>query len=174
MPAARSAVSSGGPGMVWRDVREEAAALARRIHYLGWPDRAAVIDELLWTRARTTLSSEQVTAIINRIASGDSRDASALAYAAYCGAVVSGALAVLRDATPIRCNAQALVLLATDREDLRAGALDWLGRDGGEALAAAIAGRPGHAFLLLSRTASDTAQSFVARDAFFAAMLGRP
>lgn len=161
------------PGTLWRDVREEAAALARRIHYLGWSDRTAVIDEFLWTRARTTLSSEQVTAIINRIASGERRDASALAYAAYCGAVVSGALAVLRDATPIRCDAQALVLLATDREDLRAAALDWLERDAGGALAAVIAGRPGHAFLLLSRTASDTAQSFVARDAFFAAMLGR-
>jgi hypothetical protein len=166
-------VTGKAPGTLWRDVRLEAAALARRIHYLGWSDRTAVIDEFLWTRARTTLSSEQVTAIINRIASGERRDASALAYAAYCGAVVSGALAVLRDATPIRCDAQALVLLATDREDLRTAALDWLERDAGGALAAVIAGRPGHAFLLLSRTASDTAQSFVARDAFFAAMLGR-
>ena len=166
-------MTGGAPGTVWRDAREEAAALARRIHYLGWPDRAAVIDEFLWLRARTTLSSEQVTAIINRLPGGDGGGACALAYAAYCGAVVSGALAVLRDATPLRCDAQALVLLATDRADLRAAAQDWLERDGAAPLAAAIAGRPGHAFLLLSRTASDTAHSFVARDAFFAAMLGR-
>ena len=176
-PAAAGAsppVSSGAPGMVWRGAREEAAGLARRLHYLGWPDRAVLIDELLWTRARTTLSSEQVTAVINRLGDQSAGRDAVPAYAAYCGAVVSGALAVLAELTPIRCDLHALALLVSDREEQRKAAIEWLERDGGAPLIAALIDRPGHAFMILARTPSDTAQSFIARDAFFAAMLGRP
>lgn len=171
--AAVRAVSSGASGMVWRGARDEAASLARRLHYLGWPDRAAQIDEFLWSRARSTLSSDQVTAVINRMAGQHDDSAGVTAYVAYCGAVLGGALVVLADLAPIRCDAHALALLLTDREDAQRTALEWLERDGGAPLAGALAARPGHAFLLLARSPSDTAHSFVARDAFFAAMLGR-
>jgi hypothetical protein len=36
-----------------------------------------------------------------------------------------------------------------------------------------MAALPGHAFLLLAMSPSDSADSFLARDAFFAAMLGQ-
>ena len=59
-------------------------------------------------------------------------------------------------------------LVAAQRQAAEA----WLDAGHGDEVALELKRRPGYAFLLLGLCPSDSAESFMARDAFFAAMLG--
>ena len=56
----------------------------------------------------------------------------------------------------------------------REAALEWIGAGHHHGLASRLPAWPGCAFLLLILSPSDSAESFIARDAFWTAMLGRP
>jgi hypothetical protein len=97
-------------------------------------------------------------------------------FALYCRAVLTAALAALDEPLRIEGEAAALThrlsLMGLDQHAAEAW-LDAPGTGRRETAAHELARRPGYAFLLLALCPNDSAESFAARDAFFAAMHGR-
>lgn len=172
------AIGSAADGLSPRDrieAERSAADLTRRLEFLPWVDRAAVLDSFYWSEARDRLSHELVTAVIARAAppgreaAGGVRD-----YAWYCRTVTGAVLDALGEPARIEDEAAALTHRLSPHEPQAEAGEAWLDGEGRrEALLPALACRPGYAFLLLAMNPSDSAESFTARDAFLAAMLGR-
>jgi hypothetical protein len=151
---------------------DEAARLARELQYLTWPDRARALDAFVWGRARAMLSSDEVTAVINRRSLRPPQAMRVAAFTTHCGAVVTALLAALADRAPVAGAAQALTLLLSQTATDREAAIAWTHAHGCGALADLLAGLPGYAFYFLTIYPNDSAESFMARDAFRAALLG--
>ncbi len=159
----------------WDRAADAAGELADRIRYLPWADRARALDGFLWGQALGRLTKEDVTAIVNRQMPSLAEPERVESYALFCRAVVTTTLDLLEDAaTAVEHEASALVHSFSLEERHRDLALDWIG-DGHnhQLLAEGLPAWPGCAFLLLILSPSDSAESFLARDAFWAAMLGR-
>lgn len=158
----------------WRDARAEAARLACRLQYLTWPDRARVLDEFLWDRVRVALSTDEVTAVINRQTQRPLQVERVTAYAGYCSTVLTAMLTTLGESGPVGNAAQALAFLLSQKDRHREAAVDWIAATAATAvLQAQLTGLPGFAFMLLTLYPNDSAESFMARDAFWTALLGR-
>jgi hypothetical protein len=159
-------------GPRWRRARNEATNLLQLINGGGWLARVQVLDQFLWYEARASLSSDQVTAVINRQALLPAWEQELEGYLGYAEAVLSTVLTTLGDALPVREDCQALTLLLSDRPEHGDAAEAWLaGLDGDMA---ALLGRwPGHAFTLLARHRTDSWLSLLARDGFRMALLGQ-
>ena len=152
--------------------REEFEELARRLQYLDWQDRAKLLDEYLWIEARTRLSTDGVTAVVNRHPEIFRRGHPAVAYATWCTAIVASVLQLLGEDGRADCAEHALTLLLSRWPAHQDSADAWLERATPEDLQRELAKLPGYAFLLLTLSPNDSAESFIARDAFWTAMLG--
>lgn len=146
--------------------------LAETLAYLPWTDRAHAIDRFSWERAKTQLGNDHVTAVINRQADQSVDGGPVADYARYCGAVVAATLIALQERRPVEDIHHALVRLVSLRPEDQELGRDWLDAQRSRVLDDTLVGLPGLAFLLLTRASADSALSFTARDAFWAAMLG--
>lgn len=160
-------------GEEWREVYEAARDLAERLRFLPWQDRARQLDAWCWQRAQTQLSLEQITGIVNRQARFLRETPAARIFADRTSGVVAGTIFGLGEAGRISCHSAALIHLLSGEPVLQQPAVAWLAAAGSEGLATAMAQLPGFAFLFLVLYPNDSAESFMARDAFFAAMLGQ-
>ncbi len=156
----------------WQAALAAAEELARRLQYLDWQDRAKLLDEYLWIEARTRLSTDGVTAVVNRHPEIFRRGHPAVAYATWCTAIVASVLQLLGEDGRADCAEHALTLLLSRRPEHQDSADAWLERATPEDLQRELAKLPGYAFLLLTLSPNDSAESFIARDAFWTAMLG--
>ncbi len=157
----------------WDRALDTVAELTEEIRYLPWADRAKAFDRFFWAAARSRLTTEDVTAIVNRQSGSVSDPARVESYTRYCRAVVTATLLSLDDTKSCGDAAAALVhFFSLDRLH-QEGAVTWIGDGHHAELAGGLPGWPGCAFLLLILSPSDSAESFLARDAFWAAMLGR-
>lgn len=157
-----------------REAGSQAEALARRLEFLTWADRAAALDGFFWGQAKARLRHETITAVINRRGRDDAASAAEIErYALHCRAVATAILARLGEPVRVAAHAAALTYRASLLEDHREAAEAWV--EGGRRAEAEreLARHPGYAFLLLAMSPNDSAESFAARDAFLAAMLGR-
>lgn len=166
-----AALAASLPGS-WRAALAQARELARRLQYLSWPDRAKLLDEYLWAEARARLSTDGITAVVNRHAQALRRNHPGAAYATWCSAIVTTVLLLLDEPGPVTGAQQALTCLLSQRPEHRDAVSDWLPQVAPEELQRELARLPGYAFLLLTVCPNDTAESFMARDAFWMAMLG--
>ena len=153
----------------WNRAATMAALLAARTRYLPWNDRAAAFDEFYWAEARRRLATDDITAIVNRQAAPTAAPERIDAYGRFCGAVTAAALMQLDEGQAPADPAAALIHFFSLEPAHREAAAEWMG----EAHQVGLAAWPGCAFLLLILSPSDSAVSFLARDAFWAAMLGR-
>jgi hypothetical protein len=158
----------------WDEAAGAAERLAHGTRYLPWGDRARAFDEFFWGEAKSRLTTEDVTAIVNRQAGSLADPGRVEAYTRFCRASVAAALLLLGDPPRVHDEAAALVHFLSLQRQHQEAALDWIG-DGSHhtLLAGRLPSWPGCAFLLLILSPSDSAESFLARDAFWAAMLGR-
>jgi hypothetical protein len=157
----------------WDRAAELAGQLVEEIRYLPWADRARTFDAFFWSEAKACLPTEDVTAIVNRQAAALPDQARVEAYSRFCRAVVTATLLQLSEQVRVEDEAAALVHFFSLDHTHQEAAIDWIG-DGHHALLAhGLPSWPGCAFLLLILSPSDSAESFLARDAFWAAMLGR-
>lgn len=159
-------------GEDWREVFEDARELAARLRFLPWGDRARQLDAWCWQRAQVELTLEQITGIVNRQARYLRETPAARRFADRTSGAIAGALYGLGEGGRIPCHTAALVHLLSGEPALQQPAIAWLAAAGSEGLGAAMAQLPGFAFLFLVLYPNDSAESFMARDAFFAAMLG--
>jgi hypothetical protein len=146
-------------------------ALARRVEYLTWSDRARVLDEFFWTEAHARLPIEIVTAVVNRQPSAPGAPL-VVAYARLCTHVLTGTLLALDEPIGITAVEQALTYALSRSAEHQEAALEWIRATGCPTVQDHLTRLPGYAFLLLTASESDSAETFMARDAFWAAVLG--
>ena len=157
----------------WKSASEAAGELWRRSEFLTWNDRATILDEFVWSRARTMLSNEEITAVINRARHSHGGSYALLEYSTVCGVILTSVMLRLKEPHDICSPHHALsCLLSREPEHQRAGT-EWVREAGPQAIERALSRLPGYAFLLMSIYPNDSAECFMARDAFWAAMLGR-
>ena len=157
----------------WNRAASAAALLAGRARYLPWQDRARAFDECYWAEARRRLATDAITAIVNRQSAKLAAPDRVAAYGRFCGAVTAATLLQLDERERLADEAAALIHFFSQDAADREAAQNWIGAGHHLGLATSLASWPGCAFLLLILSPSDSAESFLARDAFWAAMLGR-
>ena len=158
----------------WDEAASMAEQLAAGTRYLPWADRARAFDSFFWSEASRQLTKEAVTAIVNRQQAAALADPAPVeAYARFCRACATAALLLLDDPVRIQDEAAALARFFSLEPAHQDAALDWIGDGHHTMLARGLPSWPGCAFLLLILSPSDSAESFLARDAFWAAMLGQ-
>ncbi len=154
------------------EAQARAVELARRMEYLTWADRARVLDEFFGAEARSRLPIDLVTAIVNRqVTALGSRSVDG--YARLCTHVLTGTLIALDEPPDIAAVEQALTYVLSRRPEHQQAALDWIAATRCLVLQDHLARLPGYAFLLLTVSENDSAETFMARDAFWSAVSGR-
>lgn len=156
----------------WRAASDHARRLATRLQFLPWPDRARLLDDFVWSEARRLLSNDEITAVINRQPYTLATSHAILEYATMCSAVMTSVLILLAEPAAAECPHHALVLLLSRDGGHQAVAIGWIHRGGFAGLQKVMTTLPGFAFLYLAVYPNDSAESFMARDAFWTAMLG--
>ena len=150
----------------------DAAELARRLEFLPWADRAAVLDDYYWRQANARLSHELITVVVNRCGCDTAASRKLEGFVRYCRTVTTAVLLRLDEAVQVTSGAAALTWRLSQVEAQCQAAEAWLDAGHQDEAALELRSRPGYAFLLLGMCPSDSAASFMARDAFFAAVLG--
>ena len=156
----------------WQDAMERAQRLALQTEYLTWPDRARVLDQFFWQTANELLTRDQITLVVNRQVFDESQAAAVERYARRVKSMVTALLILLNEQPAVASVWQAVTWLQTRRELELEPALDWLRATEPKIIRRHLARLPGYAFLILATSPNDTAESFIARDAFWEAMLG--
>jgi len=156
----------------WRCASKVAASLASRLDFLPWADRISIFDKFIWDEANAQLTDGQVTAVINRRAHQMSEPEQMLEFRAYCCSIATGALHGLGIDDEIICIDHALMRVVTTETEILVPAVHFMREHVVESLESRLAELPGFAFLFLTIFSEDTAESFLARDAFWKAIRG--
>jgi len=135
-------------------------------------DRAQVLDDFVWTRARQMLSNEEITAVINRQRNQSEMTNTVFEFATYSSTIITSVILLLDEYPDVRCSSQALTFLLSRLAIHQDKALAWAELATPNQLQERMAKLPGFAFLFLTIYPNDSAESFMARDAFWQAMLG--
>ncbi len=164
----------------WRFAQQMAVDLARQVEYLAWVGRAETFDTYFLRQAEAMLRPKGLTALISGQARPEGNDAPvpeieerATRFASWSRAVVTAVLLDLAERLEISNPHQALIyLLSCDLRFAKAAAL-WTADHGMASVEVALRELPGHALVLLAASPNDTAERFMARDAFWAAVMKR-
>ncbi len=156
----------------WQAAAGHSRRLATRLTFLPWPDRARLLDDFIWGEARRLLSNDEITAVINRQPYTLATSHAILEYTTMCSAVMTAVLILLEEGGAAVSAQHALVLLLSRDTTHQQAAVDWVQKGGFASLQTEMTTLPGFAFLYLAVYPNDSAESFMARDAFWTAMLG--
>lgn len=157
----------------WRTAYDLANEIALETEYLTWQDRAKRLDSAIWEQARLMLNNDQITAVINRLNHSHGRCYAVLEYATFVGAAVSALLMRFGSEPAITTPQQAMTMALSKLAQHQSAARDWLRQqNSAQPVETMLSTLPGFSFALLTIYDNDTAESFMARDAFWRAMLG--
>lgn len=163
----------------WRFAHQMAIDLARQLEFLAWIGRAETFDTYFLRQAEAMLRPQGLTELISGQRDGaDSLTARQLEdratrFATWSRAIVAAVLLELPDEIEVGNPQQALTyLLSRDLRFAKAAAL-WTAEHGMAPVESALRELPGYALVLLAASPNDTAERFMARDAFWAAVMKR-
>lgn len=163
----------------WRFAQQIAVDLARQVEHLAWAGRSEIFDIWFLRQAETMLGVSGV----NRLISGERAAADpppaetieerALRFGTWSRAVVTAVLVELPEEPIVSSPHQALTHLLSGELRLARMAAGWTAGHGVAPLQHALRELPGYALVLLAASPNDTAERFMARDAFWAAVMKR-
>ena len=168
----------------WRFARQMAVDLARQLEYLDWIGRAETFDTYFLRQADAMLRANGLTELINgrALSPGEAQplparapelDERAARFASWSRAIVTAVLLELGERLEVGNAHQGLAyLLSRELRFAKAAAL-WTAEHGIAPVEQALRDLPGHALVLLAASPNDTAERFMARDAFWAAVMKR-
>ncbi len=162
----------------WRFAQQMAVDLVRQVEYLAWVGRAETFDTYFLRQAEAMLRPKGLTELISGQVRPEGSPAPeieerAARFASWSRAIVTAVLLDLAERLEISTPHQALVYLLTcDLRFAKAAAL-WTADHGMASVEQALRELPGHALVLLAASPNDTAERFMARDAFWAAVMKR-
>jgi hypothetical protein len=163
----------------WRFAQQMAVDLGRQLEYLSWTERADTFDTYFLRQAEAMLRPEGLTELISgRQPSCDSIPARRLEeratrFATWSRAIVSAVLLDLCEREAVDNARQALTYLVSGELRLAKAAALWTAEQSTAPVEGALRELPGYALVLLAASPNDTAERFMARDAFWTAVMKR-
>ncbi len=151
---------------------DEIRILGEEIRFLPWADRARILAVRCWQEAQERLSTEQVTAVIHRQPDVLLHCAEVRSWAERVSLLLAGCVLLVEEARPSEEAPAVLTYLLTGHDPCLCAAMRWIEARGAAGLREWMVRLPGFAFLFLILYPNDSAESFMARDAFWEAMLG--
>ncbi len=161
----------------WRFAYQTTLELLSRIEHLAWHDRADALDHFFSRQADGMLGTERVSAMVGgsidplggppKQHDGDDRTE---AFATWCRAITTAVMIELNQGRAIKTPTQALTYLVARDWQFAKSAAGWVSEHGMAPIAEALSNLPGYAIVLLATSPNDTAERFVAREAFWQAV----
>ena len=183
-PPATSDICRGGKRALqqmlpasWRFAYQTTLDLLNRIEHLAWHDRADALDIYFSRQADGMLGAERVSAMVggsidplSGASSGQHVDDHAANFAIWCRAITTAVMIELDQDRSIKEPTQALTYLVARDWQFAKSAAAWVAKHGMAPIGEALSNLPGYAIVLLATSPNDTAERFIARDAFWQAV----
>ena len=162
----------------WRFAQQMAVDLARQLEYLAWAGRAETFDAYFLRQAEAMLAPKGLTELISgqrqrRDAPARELEERASRFATWSRAIATAVLLDLAEQPTVGNPYQALTYLLSRDLRLAKTAVLWTAEHGMAKVERALRELPGYALVLLAASPNDTAERFMARDAFWAAVMKR-
>jgi hypothetical protein len=163
----------------WRFAHQMTLDLVRRLEFLAWAGRADTLDSYFMDQAEAMLRPGGLTELIGGPCSPDEAegtpdlDARLGRFCTWSRAIVTAVLLDLDERCEVINAHQALTYLVTRHLPFAKAAAAWSARAGMAPIRRALCELPGYALVLLAMSPNDTAERFLARDAFWTAVMKR-
>ncbi|MGI9452433.1 MAG: hypothetical protein ACR2QH_17600 [Geminicoccaceae bacterium] len=161
----------------WRFAYQTTLDLLNRIEHLAWRDRADALDVYFSRQADGMLGTERVSAMVGGssdplggAAANHHDDDRAAAFATWCRAITTAVMIDLERDRSIKEPVQALTYLVARDWHFAKSAAAWVAKHGMAPIADVLNNLPGYAIVLLATSPNDTAERFLAREAFWQAV----
>lgn len=164
----------------WRFAQQVAADLTRQVEYVPWSARAEVFDTYFLRQAEAMLRPKGLSQLVGGPQPPEAERFDRRQLEQRCGGfadwsrnMLTAVLLDLDERPDVMAAEQGLTyLLSRDLGYTKAAAV-WTTFHGMDALVQALHRLPGYALVLLAASPSDTAERFMARDAFWHAVMVR-
>jgi hypothetical protein len=163
----------------WRFAQHVAGDLVRQVEYLPWSGRVEMLDTYFLRQAEAMLRPRGLTGLVGGPSpSGEPLDPHQLErrcgrFADWSRTMVTAVLLDLDERLEVMGAEQALTYLLTQHLGYTKAAAVWTTFHGMSAIAQTLHRLPGYALVLLAASPSDTAERFLAREAFWTAVKAR-
>jgi hypothetical protein len=163
----------------WRFAHQMTIELVRRTEFLAWAGRADAFDAYFLGQAEAMLRPGGLTELIGGPSSADEApappdlEARLGRFCAWTRVIVTAVLLDLDERPEVINPHQALTYLLTRHVPFARAAAAWSAGAGMAPVRRALCELPGYALVLLAMSPNDTAERFLARDAFWTAVMKR-
>jgi hypothetical protein len=164
----------------WRFAHQMALDLVRQLEFLAWSGRADAFDTYFLRQAEAMLRPEGLTELLGGTPGAPEGEPitpdleERLArFCAWSRAIVTAVLLDLHERREVVDPYQALTYLLTRHVPFAKAAAAWSARAGMAPIQQALCELPGYALVLLATSPNDTVERFLARDAFWTAVMKR-
>jgi hypothetical protein len=161
----------------WRFAHQMAIDLARQLEFLAWAGRADAFDTYFLRQAEVMLRSKGLTELIGGepapLEGAPELEARLSGFCSWSRAIVTAVLLDLDERHEVVNAHQALTYLLTRHLPFARAAATWTAKVGMTPVQEALCTLPGYALVLLAMSPNDTAERFMARDAFWTAVMNR-
>jgi len=166
----------------WRFAHQTAMDLISQLEHLAWRDRADKLDGFFTQQADGMLGQRRMDAVVGsrlsvvteepRPAPSNDRAAQdqAADFATWCRAITTAVMIDLDQSQAVKEPTQALTYLVARDWQFAKLAAAWVAENGMAPVAEALKTLPGYAIVLLATSPNDSAERFLARDAFWQAV----
>lgn len=163
----------------WRFAHQMAIDLLRQLEFLAWVGRADAFDTYFLRQAEAMLRPKGLTDLIGGHEhpppdlSRRELDERVARFSTWSGAIVTAVLLDLDERREVTNPHQAATYLITGHLPFARAAACWAGKVGMAPVRDTLCQLPGYALVLLAASPNDTVERFMARDAFWAAVMNR-
>jgi hypothetical protein len=164
----------------WRFAHQMAVDLVRQLEFLAWSARADTFDTYFLRQAEAMLHPDGLTELINGPSAPSEREQTTIdledrlaRFCTWSRVVVTAVLLDLNERREVTNAHQALTYLLTRHVPFARAAGEWSAKAGIAPIRDAFGELPGYALVLLAMSPNDTAERFLARDAFWSAVMKR-
>lgn len=166
----------------WRFAHQTAMDLISQLEHLAWRDRADKLDGFFTQQADGMLGQRRMNAVVGsrltvvtedaQLAPPDDQTADdrAANFATWCRAITTAVMIDLDQDQEVEDPTQVLTYLVARDWQFAKSAAAWVAVNGMAPVAEALKTLPGYAIVLLATSPNDTAERFLARDAFWQAV----
>jgi hypothetical protein len=163
----------------WRFGHQMTTDLAQRLEFLAWAGRADAFDTYFLGQAEAVLRPKGLTELIGGRTPPDEAETTPdlenrlARFCTWSRAIVTAVLLELGERRQVINPHQALTHLLTRHVPFARAAAAWAAKAGMTPIKEALCELPGYALVLLAMSPNDTAERFLARDAFWTAVMKR-